>query len=301
MNSGSFTYLVKQGVTNAWLNRVMTLASVGILTACLIIIGGAGLLSLNVRDLFKSIENQNELVVYVADDASDAQITALGDALKKIEHVTEVSFVSKADALEEQKKSMGDKGYLLDSLEDDNPLPASYRLKLDDIQYMQTVQNSASGLASIDSVAAPTNIAETLTGIERTMVILGAIIIGILLIASIVVISNTIKLTVFARRREINIMKYVGATNGFIKFPFVVEGLTIGFLSAILAFGVICGVYSSLAEMLAGSSVAWISSVSGSLVSFWDVWYFVLGGFFLSGMLIGAFGSSSAMRKYLKV
>ncbi|MEA5050534.1 MAG: permease-like cell division protein FtsX [Oscillospiraceae bacterium] len=301
MNSGSFGYLVRQGVTNSWLNRVMTLASVGILTACLIIIGGAGLLSLNVRDLFKSIENQNELVVYVADDADQAQIDTLGDTLGKLDHVSEVTFVSKEEALEEQKKTMGDKGYLLDNLEDDNPLPASFRLKLDDIQYMSDVQTKITGLPSIDSVAAPTNIAETLTGIERTMVVLGAIIIGILLIASIVVISNTIKLTVFARRREINIMKYVGATNGFIKFPFVVEGLTIGFISAALAFGVICGVYSSLAQMLAGSSVAWISSMSGSLVDFWDVWYYVLGGFFLSGMFIGAFGSSSAMRKYLKV
>lgn len=301
MNGGSFGYLVKQGITNVWLNRVMSLASVGILTACLIITGGAGLLSLNVRDLFVAVENQNEMVVFIEDDATDAEIQTLTTDIEKLDYVASTVFISKEAALEEQKDYMGAQGYLLEGLEEDNPLPASLRVTLSDLEKLSEVQAKVQVMNKVDSISAPTNLAETLTGIEKTMIILGAIIIGILLIASVVVISNTIKLTVFSRKKEINIMKYVGATNPFIRLPFIVEGITIGIVSAIVAFAVIMGVYQSLASMIGESAVPWISSISGSLASFWDVWYYVLGGFLVSGTLIGAFGSSSAMRKHLQV
>ncbi|MEG2524306.1 MAG: permease-like cell division protein FtsX, partial [Oscillospiraceae bacterium] len=250
MRGGSFGYLLKQGIVNTWLNRVMSLASIGILTACLIIIGGAGLLSLNVRDIFKAVEGQNEVVVFVDDDASEKEVTSLGQTLRSMENVTDVKFISKEAALIEQKQFMGDEGYLLDGFEGDNPYPASYRITLDDIGMMKGLQTKLEKLESVDSVSAPTFLADTLSGIERTMFILGAIIIGILVIASMVVISNTIKLTVFSRRREINIMKYVGATNAFIRMPFIVEGLTIGVVSATMAFVVIALVYQSLSGML---------------------------------------------------
>ncbi|MDO4566128.1 MAG: permease-like cell division protein FtsX [Oscillospiraceae bacterium] len=301
MRGGSFSYLLKQGIVNVWLNRVMSFASVAILTACLIIIGGAGLLSLNMRDIFKAVENQNEVVVFIEEGASETEIETLGQSLRNMERVSEVVYVSKAEALEEQKDYMGEDGYLLDGLEDDNPLPASYRITLLDIDDMESVRAEVETLSSVDSVSAPTHLAETLSGIESTMLILGGIIIGILVVASIVVIYNTIKLTVFERRREISIMKYVGATNGFIRFPFLVEGLAIGLISAIAAFVIIILVYQSLANMLLGSSVAWISTISANLVDFWDIWYWVALAFAGSGMLIGAIASMSSMKKHLQV
>ena len=301
MNTGSFGYLFKQGIHNVWLNRVMSLASVGILTACLIILGGAGLLSANLRDMFLAIETQNEVVIYVKDDATDEQVKALGDSIRAIDHVDTVTFVSKAQALADQKEQMGDKGYLLDRFDDDNPLPASYRVTLDDLNYLSDVQTAAGKLDGVDTVTAPTHIAETLTGIERTMIVLGSIIIGILLVASVVVISNTIRLTVFSRRREISIMKYVGATNGFIKFPFEVEGMAIGLISALLAFGVLTLVYLSLSNMLAESTVLWVKSMADSLIPYGRVWYKMLIGFLVGGIYIGVYGSANAMRKYLRV
>ncbi|MEG0912262.1 MAG: permease-like cell division protein FtsX [Oscillospiraceae bacterium] len=301
MTGGSFGYLVKQGINGAWLNRVMSLASVGILTACLIILGGVGLLSANVRDLFQTMENQTEVAVYVLDEATQGDITALEKDIKAIEGVNNIKFVSKADGLEEAKGMMDGGGYLLEGLEDDNPIPASFRITLNDQTKMVEIQGKIQKMKFVESVVAPTSLAETLTGVERTMSILGGIIIGILLIASLVVISNTIKLTVFARRREINIMKYVGATNGFIRLPFVVEGLSIGFISAILAFGVLMLVYQSLSGMLVNSVVPWINTMSNSLIPFWDVWYWLAGAFLISGMLIGSLASSAAMRKHLKV
>ena len=298
MNGGSFRYLVKQGLTNVWLNRVMSLASVGILTACLIILGGAGLLSLNVSDLFTAVENQNEVVIFIKDDATGNEISTLREGL---DYVAETKYISKEDALEEQKEYMGEQGYLLDGLEKDNPLPASFRITLSDLQYLDETVAKIELMEGVETISAPTNLAHTLNGIEKTLLVLGAIIIGILLVASVVVISNTIKLTVFSRKKEINIMKYVGATNSFIKFPFVVEGMTIGIISSVLAFGIIAGVYASLSNMLVGSTVPWVQSISGSLINFWDIWYYVFGGFFVGGVLIGMFGSSSAMRKYLRV
>ena len=212
-----------------------------------------------------------------------------------------MTFITKEAALEEQKSYMGDEGYLLDGLQDDNPLPASYRVTLADIDDMKTVQSDIEALSSVDSVSAPTYLAETLSGIERTLLVLGSIIIGILVIASLVVIFNTIKLTVFSRRREITIMKYVGATNAFIRMPFVVEGVIIGLISAIASFFIIMGVYQSLTGMLTSSSVAWMSTISQSLISFWDLWYWVALAFVGAGVLIGTLGSSAAMRKHLQV
>lgn len=298
---GSFGYLLKQGLHNTWLNRVMSLASVGILTACLIILGGVGLLSVNVRDIFKAVESQSEVVVFIEDDATADQIAELGKEIRAMEEVKEANFTSKDQALADQKESMGSKGYLLNGLEDDNPLPASYSIVLNDIEQMAQVQVKLEKLGHVESVSASTYLADTLTGIEKTLTVLGAVIIGILLVASLVVINNTIKLTVFSRRKEINIMKYVGATNNFIRLPFMFEGLIIGVISAILAFVVLTIVYGSLTQMLISSSVPWIQTLSSSVVPYGGLWYWLAGAFLVSGMLIGGMGSAAAMKKHLQV
>ena len=301
MRGSSFGYLVRQGIIGTWLNRMMSIASVGILTACLIIVGGSGLLAVNIRDLFTSIENQNEVVLFIKDDATEQQIEALGDLVEQMDHVMDYHFVSKEQALAEQKEFMGDQGYLLDGLEDDNPLPASYRITLEGLEHIDAVLAQLDGRAGIDTVSAPTDLAHTLTGIEKTMLILGSIIIGILIVASTVVISNTIRLTLFARRREINIMKYVGATDSFIRLPYVVEGMTIGFISAVISFFVIFGIYGSLGSMLSGSSISWLTGMSSQLIPFAQLWYWVLGAFLLFGMAVGALGSAISIRRYLRV
>ena len=301
MRGSSFGYLVRQGIIGTWLNRMMSIASVGILTACLIIVGGSGLLAVNIRDLFTSIENQNEVVLFIKDDATEQQIEALGDLVEQMDHVMDYHFVSKEQALAEQKEFMGDQGYLLDGLEDDNPLPASYRITLEGLEHIDAVLAQLDGRAGIDTVSAPTDLAHTLTGIEKTMLILGSIIIGILIVASTVVISNTIRLTLFARRREINIMKYVGATDSFIRLPYVVEGMTIGFISAVISFFVFFGIYGSLGSMLSGSSISWLTGMSSQLIPFAQLWYWVLGAFLLFGMAIGALGSAISIRRYLRV
>ena len=301
MRGSSLGYLIRKGISNIWLNRMMSAASMGILTACLIIVGGSGLLAVNIRDLFTSIENQNEVVIFIKEDATEADVTELGDHIDSLEHVSDYYYVSKAEALEEQKTYMGDKGYLLDGLEDDNSLPASYRLTLSGLEYLGEIVSDLQHYRGVDTISAPTDLADTLTGVEKTILVLGSIIIGILIVASTVVISNTIRLTLFARRREINIMKYVGATDGFIRLPFVVEGITIGIFSAILAFGVILAIYESLGTLFAETQISWLTSVSSNLIPFRTLWYYVLGGFLIAGVLIGSISSSTSIRRYLRV
>lgn len=301
MRGSSLGYLIRKGISNIWLNRMMSAASVGILTACLIIVGGSGLLAVNIRDLFTSIENQNEIVVFVKEDATEQEVTNLGTYIDSMDRVSDYYYVSKADALEEQKGYMGEKGYLLDGLEDDNPLPASYRLTLSGLEYLDEVVSQLQNYQGVDTISAPTDLADTLTGVEKTALVLGSIIIGILIVASTVVISNTIRLTLFARRREINIMKYVGATDGFIRLPFVVEGITIGILSALLAFGVVFAIYQSLGTLFSQTQISWLTSVSNSLIPFAGLWYYVLGGFLIAGVLIGSMSSSASIRRYLRV
>ncbi len=301
MRGSSLGYLIRKGISNIWLNRMMSAASIGILTACLIIVGGSGLLAVNIRDLFTSIENQNEIVVFIKEEATEQEVNNLGTYIDSLDHVSDYYYVSKADALAEQKEYMGEKGYLLDGLEEDNPLPASYRLTLSGLEYLDEIVTSLQSYQGVDTISAPTDLADTLTGVEKTALVLGSIIIGILVVASTVVISNTIRLTLFARRREINIMKYVGATDGFIRLPFVVEGITIGILSALLSFGVIFAIYQSLGTLFAETKISWLTTVSSSLIPFANLWYYVIGGFIVAGVLIGSMASSASIRRYLRV
>ncbi len=301
MKGSSFGYLVGQGIKNTWLNRLMSLASIGILIACFIIIGGAAIITLNVRDFLVSVQSQNEIVVYLQDGMSDNDVEAVKQELSVIDGVYDIVFVSKDMALEEQREFMGEQGDLLVGLEDDNPLPASFRVKLSNLNEIDTVQSIMESLEFVDTISAPVDLAKTLTGIQTTVVALGGVIIIILLVTSLIVISNTIRLTVFARRKEINIMKYVGATNSFIRFPFIIEGMVIGLIASFISFGVLFVMYENIVTLIRDSGVAWIQAMAADMVPFSSVWYFFLGGFVVAGVLIGTVGSSSSINKYLEV
>lgn len=301
MNRSSFSFLFKQGLRNLWLNRVMSLASVGILTACLIILGGAGLIGANLSGVYKNIESENKVEVFIVDKATSAQITALGTSLENLDYVEGVQFISQDEAVAIAQERFGYSDEVAQRLRDNKSLPASYRVELKSFDYVDEFVATASKLDNVEKVTAPSEMVKTMISIRNTALWVGGIIILILLVASVVVISNTIKLTVFARRREINIMRYVGATNRFIRMPFKVEGLSIGFISAVLAFGIVFAVYVSLESMMKNSSVTWMAWAGQGMLPFGSLWYWVLGLFLVAGMLIGVYGSTSAMKKHLRV
>lgn len=301
MTGGSFRYLVKHGVLNLWLNKLMSLASIGILAACLVLIGGAALISVNVNDIFSNIEDQNEMRVFLLETITASEKASIEKRLDSITEIAEYRFIDKDEALEEAKELLGDNASILDGYIDDNPLAVSYKLRLNDITKTRELFEELSAMPGVEQVNAMNDVADTISGLERTILIFGGLVVIILILASIVVIQNSIRLTTYARRREINIMKYVGATNTFIRLPFLVEGILVGLIAAALAFGILYGIYRGVIKIFDSSSIIWVQKVSGQLVDFKICAPYLIIGFSASGILLGSIGSSSAIRRYLKV
>lgn len=302
MNWSSFKYLARQGLHSMVKNRLMSVASIGVLTVCLLITGVAGLFTLNVGSLMDYLGSQNETVVYLDEDLTEEGLAAVDSALRSISGLREVTYVSKDEALERMKESMGDNADLFDVFEgSENPFLANYRVVLDDVSDLPEIQPQLEAIEGVSSVGAPMQLSQMFTSVHKGVSLVCVILVAVLGFVSVVVISNTIRLTVFARRKEINIMKYVGATNGFIRLPFFVEGVTVGLIAGAIATVVVLGGYQLLLIYAVKLPGFWGTLLAGTLLPLADVWYLVLGGFVLFGVLIGSIGTASSIRKYLKV
>lgn len=307
MRGSGFRYLTRQGLSNLRRNKLMSFASIGVLTACLVITGIAALLSINVSNFVDYLGAQNKVIVYLNLDADQATLDEAAEAIKSVDNILEYTFVSKEDALEETKGWIAeyDNGAYANALDgyegENNPLYASYRVTIDDLTQMEQTVQELSQLPGVDFVDSPSELAGALVSLKNTVNIAGWGLVAVLAVVSLVVISNTIRLTVFARRKEINIMKFVGATNGFIRLPFLVEGTAIGVISAVLSFGLVSGAYLAVIEAVSAQGDGWLSTLYFSLLSYRAVWPWLGGGFLISGVLIGGFGSAMSVRKHLKV
>ena len=302
MNWSSFKYLARQGLHSMVKNRLMSVASIGVLTVCLLITGVAGLFTLNVGSLMDYLGSQNETVVYLDEDLTEEGLAAVDSALRSISGLREVTYVSKDEALDRMKESMGENAYLFDVFEgSENPFLANYRVVLDDVSDLPEIQPQLEAIEGVSSVGAPMQLSQMFTSVHKGVSLVCVILVAVLGFVSVVVISNTIRLTVFARRKEINIMKYVGATNGFIRLPFFVEGVTVGLIAGAIATVVVLGGYQLLLVFAVDLPGFWGTLLAGTLLPLSRVWYLVLGGFLLFGMLIGSLGTASSIRKYLKV
>ena len=301
MSLGSIKYLVGEGARNIRANRQMSIASIGVLVACMLLIGAAVLFSLNADAVMGYIESQNDVVVFVKDKASDKEAEGLGDTLMEVDNVASVRYISKKEALEGQMEKLGNSSYLMDALMEDNPLPATYYVKVKDLELLSATVEEIQDLDLVLDVNSPTDMAATLVGIKKAVNLGGLAIVAILGAVSILIVSNTIKLTVFNRRREISIMKYVGATDSFIRLPFLVEGVIIGLLSALLAFGLLWIAYYYLLDWMGNATSSWIQLAYPNLIQFEDIAWRMLGGFFGAGAAFGVAGSMFFVGKYLKV
>lgn len=299
MRLGSFGYLARQGWKSMAANRMMTFASVGVLTACLIITGIASLLSININRIVEYFGNQNEVILYVAEGTSEERIAEMGGQIWAMPNILEVQYVSKEGAFAEMQAMMKDKAHLLAGFE--QLFPASYRVTVDDLNFMDQTGASLSALPDVESVDIPSELAGVMVTLKNAVTYGGWALVAVLGLVSIIVISNTIRLTVFARRREISIMKYVGATNAFIRLPFFVEGMTVGAIAGLLAAGLVCGAYYLVYEYLTNMVNLWISAVVNNLLPLQEIWQYVLGGFVAFGILIGGMGTAFSVRKHLKV
>lgn len=301
MRGSSFGYLVKEGARSIYANRLMSVAAVGVLAACLMLIGSAALFSLNINQMVSFVEDQNEVVVFVRDDADQATIDAIDASLHMIANINQIEYVSREQGLEEQRDAFGEDAYLLDPLAEDNPLPNSFRISVDDLSLLPDTLAKIDAISGVDFSRAPEEMADTITGVKRAVYVAGSSVVIILAVVSLIIIANTIKVTVFNRRKEINIMKYVGATDSFIRLPFLVEGMLLGLISALLAFGIIWLTYDSIIDWLHSFSSAWIGGLLKNAIPFEVIGLRMLGAFSLAGMGIGMLGSMIFVRRYLKV
>ena len=301
MRGSSFRYLSKQGLHSLVANRLMTLASVGVLTACLILVGVATLFSANVDSLVKYLGEQNETVVYVNKELTDEQTAQVDAQIRAIPGLSAVTYVSKEEVLETYKGYMEEYAVLFDDFEEDNPFRANYRVVVEDLNQLDEIVSQLEAIDGVEDVKPPTELASVFLSVQRAVNIGGWVLVAVLGLVSIVVISNTIRITVFARRKEISIMKYVGATNAFIRWPFFVEGMSVGLIAALLSSGVVIGGYAVILHYAGDLSGFWDSLLGVSLLPISQVWYWLLGGFVAFGVLIGSLGTATSIHKYLEV
>ena len=301
MKWSSFQYLNKQGLHNLRANRLMSLASIGVLTACLLLTGIAGLFSANVNSLVEYLGDQNETVVYLDQGLSDEELASVDQTLRSMPGLAAVTYVSQEEVLETYKGYMSEYADLFNDFEEDNPFHANYRVVLEDLNQLDEMIAQLEQIDGVYSVSAPTQLSSVFLTIQRAVTYAGWALVAVLALVSVVVISNTIRLTVFARRKEINIMKYVGATNGFIRWPFFVEGTSVGLISGLLAAGLVIGAYALVVNRIGAMSGFWGPILGSCLLSVGQVWPVVLGAFLIFGVVIGSIGTATSIRKYLEV
>ena len=288
-----FGYLIREGFRSIWSNRIMSIASICVLVSCLVLTGAAELISVNIEKEVDSVGKTHETTVYIKDGASDLEAVYIGKNLEKLDNITSVRFYPKEDAINEFKDSLPEA--VFENVNgDNNPLPDAYIIAMDDLsKYDQTI-DAILKVDGVDSINNRSELARKLTDISNLVSYISLAIVVALTIISLFIIANTIRTTMYSRRFEISIMKSVGATNAFVRLPFVVEGMVLGFISAIIGTGVLYVVYE-------GVMSAVNSFVKISTIPFSDVYLQVGGIFIVAGVVIGAFGSFISMRKYLKM
>lgn len=292
----SLVYNIKQGFLQIFRNRGMSLASIFSILAMLLILGMFFVITVNIN-LFTEVVKQDydQIEVFLLDDTDKAQAEQIMTQIRTHEGVTDVQYRSKAEALEILKERWGESGYLLDSL-GKNPLPASILISVESLDNAGEVAAYAGTLDGIEDIQYYQETVEKLTKITNFLQIGALIIMAFLVVVSVVVVSNTVKLTVFARAKEIRIMKYVGATNWFIRGPFLAEGIIIGMLAALISTGLIALIYK---ELIAAIGAQVLAIVSMPLISTQYMTGNMLIIFLALGMSIGACGSIVSMRKFL--
>lgn len=301
MKFSGVRYLAGQGVENIWKNKMMAFASFCVLLVSILLVGMSILFYMNLSSIISGIEDKNEVIVYLNEDTTNEEVVEFRSKLEQIDNISSISFYSKEQAFEDLKESMSDYEMLFDSLGDDNPLIDGYRIRIDDISIISTTIVEINELDHIYSIRAPMDFVNLLTELRKTVSIIFGVIIVALVAISVVIVSNATKASVFARREEIQIMKYVGATNSFICFPFFIEGMVTGLLAGGIALVITWLGYDSLVGLLTGQTDILSVIGMGSIIPFQDVAWKVTIAYLLSGTLFGAFGSMVSMRKHLNV
>ncbi len=300
MRTSNVTYLVKKGISSIWKNFLMSFASFCILMVSLLLVSCAVLLMMNVNKIMSNIEDTNEITIYLKEDISDKQVEHIKSVLEKNQDITDVKYYSKEQALDDFRDNMAEYSELLDYL-DKNPMPETFLVRVKDLSKIRHVVNAVNDIEGVEQTKAPYDFASVLVQIRNTFTLIGGAVLVALVVVSIVIVSNSIRTSVFARRNEISIMRYVGATSGFIKAPFFVEGMFIGILAGAAAWGLTWLIYDSVFALFSADLTVWQMFGFYGLTPFGDIMWYVLAVNCAAGALLGAVGTVFSTGKYLKV
>lgn len=289
-------YYISEGVHSIFTHGFMSFAAVCMIVACLIIMGSFTLLAVNLDNMLGDLENENEMLVYIDDSLNEEQARALQPTLAQVDNVSQLTFVTKEAALEDFRSKRESNADLLDDLPDDT-LRDRYRVHVTDIERMAQTKEALEHVEGVAWVRAAIEIADGFVLVRNIATGVAMALIGVLLVVSLFIIANTIKLATFYRREEIAIMKMCGATDGFIEWPFVVEGMILGLTGAFIAFFVQWGLYQLVAKLaVQGNGLSLVT-----MISYTSMATTILTVFCGVGAVIGVGGSLLAIRKFLQV
>lgn len=301
MKVSSARYLVGQGMKSIWRNRMMSFASFCIILVSLLMVGVSVLVTINLNRIISGIEEQSEASIIIKDDIGEQRQAALQKQIEALPNVAGVQFYSKDDAWENMKKDMSDEQQDLFRYADENPLPDTFRLTVKDIGLMSDTSMQIELLEDVDSVKSPTQFADVLVSIKNIMMIIMSAVVAALIVVCLIIISNTTRASVFSRRKEINIMKYVGATNTFIRIPFFIEGMVVGILAAGAALLLTKFAYEGVYNIFRNDMSLWSILGINNLYPFGSMLIKVTVSYLVAGAVIGAVGTSISAGKHLKV
>jgi len=294
------SYLIKEGIRSVFKNKKATIASLGTMCATMFIFGIFFALGENINSFVKGIEADQAIRVNIEKTATDEEVAELKEQIKQIQGVnTEtIELQTEEDAMNIMKDKFGNNAYILDAF-DANVFPKAYVVRLTDLEYNLQVQKEIKQLKNVSSISNANQTVSTLVSVANGISIVTLVLLVLLIVISIFIISNTIKLTVHARRKEISIMKYVGATNGFIRFPFIIEGIIIGVVAGAITILLLGLAYNGIMPAFANSETS--MTIGINIISFSELFNSIAMVYLILGIGIGVIGSSISMKKYLEV
>ena len=296
MRLNSSAYLIREGFRSIGTHRFMSFASVAIIMACLIIMGSFSLVTENINAAIRALENQNEVVAYIDENLSEEEARALQPQIEAIGNIATVEFVNRAAAMQNFMSNFS--SYVQEGI-DETVFRNRFVITLDDITFMAQTKVQIEAISGIGAgnVLAHLDYAKAFVTIRNVVSVISLVMIALLTFISIFIMTNTIKLATFSRREEIAIMRMVGATNGFIRLPFVVEGLVLGILGGALGFAATAGLY----QLISRRVIATFGEALFSVVPLSQIALPMLGAYMALSVVVGVFGASNAIRDYLKV
>ena len=297
MRFNVINYWISEGVKNLFKNKKSTMSSLMIMCATMLVFGLFFVIGENINAFVSNVAEAQEIRVNLKINATESEIEEVGNEILAIEGVRNAEFVSKDDAIKYMEDLLGSDAVA--EYKERNIFPVAYNVTLTDLSLNDEVQNEINQIPQVDDIVSSNQLIAQILRLAKGVKYVTAAILALLIVISVSIISNTIKLTVHARRKEISIMKYVGATNSFIRWPFLVEGIIIGVIAGLLSVGIVGLVYTGIANQI--SSTDFLETVHWKLLDFKDMFNLILVVYLGLGIGIGAIGSGISMRKYLEV